>query len=206
MAADYSPERVAHITGLPVADIERFANEYGRSQELFGGPAFIRINYGMQRHGGGAMAVRTVCCLPAITGDWRHTGGGAMLSTSKLFPFDDAFLTRPDLIPSGTRTVNMTKLAKVFLLAMTSVAFAEPRLNAAFVRCRISSRRARPGALRTDRQPNTSAPSRTGRCVSRNGHAGFSRLSQPDRACRAEPGHVWGCLAQHPSRSHARRS
>ena len=109
--AEYSPERVSHITGLPVGDIERFATEYGRSMELFGGPAFIRLNYGMQRHGGGAMAVRTVCCLPAITGDWRHPGGGAMLSTSKQFPFDDAFLTRPDLIPPGTRTVNMTKLA-----------------------------------------------------------------------------------------------
>ncbi len=108
---EYKPDRVSHITGLPVADIERFAGEYGRSQELFGGPAFLRINYGMQRHGGGAMAVRTVCCLPAITGDWRHTGGGAMLSTSKLYPFDDAFLTRPDLIPPGTRTINMTKLA-----------------------------------------------------------------------------------------------
>ena len=109
--AEYPPERVSHITGLPVADIERFANEYGRSMELFGGPAFIRLNYGMQRHGGGAMAVRTVCCLPAVTGDWRHPGGGAMLSTSKLFPFDDAFLTRPDLIRPGTRTVNMTRLA-----------------------------------------------------------------------------------------------
>ncbi len=108
---EYPPERVSRITGLPVGDIERFATEYGRSMELFGGPAFIRLNYGMQRHGGGAMAVRTVCCLPAITGDWRHPGGGAMLSTSKQFPFDDAFLTRPDLIPPGTRTINMTKLA-----------------------------------------------------------------------------------------------
>ncbi len=109
--AEYPPEAVSKITGLSVAEIEQFAREYGRAQELFGGPAFIRLNYGMQRHGGGAMAVRTVCCLPAVTGDWRHVGGGAMLSTSKLFPFDDAFLTRPDLIPPGTRTINMTKLA-----------------------------------------------------------------------------------------------
>ena len=56
------------------------------------------------------MAVRTICCLPAVTGDWRHVGGGALLSTSKLYPFDDAFLTRPDLIRPGTRTVNMTQL------------------------------------------------------------------------------------------------
>jgi len=111
VGAEYPPEVVSRITGLSVSEIERFGREYGRSQELFGGPAFIRLNYGLQRHGGGAMAVRTVCCLPAVTGDWRHIGGGAMLSTSKLFPFDDAFLTRPDLIPPGTRTINMTKLA-----------------------------------------------------------------------------------------------
>lgn len=104
---EYPPEKVARITGLPVETIERFARELGTTK-----PAFIRLNYGMQRHGGGAMAVRTVACLPAITGDWRHPGGGAMLSTSKLYPFDDAFLTRPDLIPAGTRTVNMTQLAE----------------------------------------------------------------------------------------------
>ncbi len=104
---EYPPEKVAHITGLPVETIETFARELGTTK-----PAFIRLNYGMQRHGGGAMAVRTVACLPAITGDWRHPGGGAMLSTSKLYPFDDAFLTRPDLIRPGTRTVNMTQLAE----------------------------------------------------------------------------------------------
>ncbi len=110
--ADYPPEVVSRITGLPVADIERFAREYGTAGAAFGGPAFLRINYGMQRHGGGAMAVRTVCCLPAITGDWRHPGGGALLSTSKLYPFNGAFLERPDLIRPGTRTVNMVKLAE----------------------------------------------------------------------------------------------
>ncbi len=110
--AEYAPAAVSRITGLPVADIETFAREYGTAGSAFGGPAFLRINYGMQRHGGGAMAVRTVCCLPAITGDWRHVGGGALLSTSKLYPFDEQFLTRPDLIPPGTRTVNMTQLAE----------------------------------------------------------------------------------------------
>jgi anaerobic selenocysteine-containing dehydrogenase len=66
----------------------------------------------MQRHGGGGMAVRTVSCLPAVIGAWRHVGGGAMLSTSKLAPWDNAALERPDLIPTGTRTVNMVQLAE----------------------------------------------------------------------------------------------
>jgi anaerobic selenocysteine-containing dehydrogenase len=109
---EYSPDKVSQITGLPVADIERFAREYARSQELFGGPALIRVNYGLQRHGGGGMAVRTIVCLPALTGDWRHPGAGAFLSTSKAYPFDDNYLTRPDLIPRGTRTINMVHLAE----------------------------------------------------------------------------------------------
>ena len=109
---EYPPAKVAHITGLSVEEIERFAREYARSQELFGGPALIRLNYGLQRHGGGGMAVRTVVCLPALTGDWRHPGAGALLSTSKAYPFDDNYLTRPDLIPKGTRTVNMVNLAE----------------------------------------------------------------------------------------------
>ncbi|MBM3980542.1 MAG: molybdopterin oxidoreductase family protein [Planctomycetes bacterium] len=109
---EYPPAKVAHITGLSVEEIERFAREYARAQELFGGPALIRVNYGLQRHGGGGMAVRTIVCLPAITGDWRHAGAGAFLSTSKAYPFDDNYLTRPDLIPKGTRTINMINLAE----------------------------------------------------------------------------------------------
>ena len=75
--SDYSPQRVAEITGLDVADIERLAREYARSQ-----PSVIRINYGLQRHAGGGMAVRTIACLPAIIDAWRHPAGGILLSTS----------------------------------------------------------------------------------------------------------------------------
>ncbi|HXD88055.1 MAG TPA: molybdopterin-dependent oxidoreductase, partial [Urbifossiella sp.] len=109
---EYAPDRVAKITGLSVADIEQFAREYARSRELFGGPALLRFNYGLQRHGGGGMAVRTICCLPALTGDWRFAGAGAFLSTSKAYPFNSAYLERPDLICPGTRTVNMIHLAE----------------------------------------------------------------------------------------------
>jgi len=104
---DYPPDRVAFITGIPIADIETLTREYATTR-----PSFIRVNYGMQRHAGGGMAVRAITCIPAIVGAWRDIGGGAMLSTSKLYPFDVHALERPDLIPPGTRTINMTQLAE----------------------------------------------------------------------------------------------
>jgi anaerobic selenocysteine-containing dehydrogenase len=107
---EYGPECVAHITGLPVADIERLAHEYGTIR-----PSLIRLNYGLQRHRGGGMAVRTLCCLPSVIGAWRHVGGGALLSTSKLYPWDNDALQRPDLTPPGTRTINMVQLAEALL-------------------------------------------------------------------------------------------
>jgi len=107
---EYSPDRVSKITGISVADIETLTREYATM-----GPALIRLNYGMQRHGGGGMAVRAITCLPAVIGSWKQVGGGALLSTSKLYPFDNNGLERPDLIPKGTRTINMTQLAEALL-------------------------------------------------------------------------------------------
>lgn len=104
---DYPVDRVASITGLHAADIERLAHEYATTT-----PAAIRVNYGMQRHAGGGMAMRTIACLPAIIGAWRHRAGGILLSTSALFPFHLSELQRSDLIPQGTRTVNMIQLAE----------------------------------------------------------------------------------------------
>lgn len=107
---DYSPAQTAAITGLDAADIEKLAHEYGTTR-----PALIRVNYGLQRHGGGGMAVRNIVCLPAIIGAWRYPGGGALLSTSKLYPFNSEALERPDLIHPGTRMINMVQLAEALL-------------------------------------------------------------------------------------------
>ena len=107
MLDEYPPERVAAITGVDVATIETLAHRYAREQ-----PSLIRLNYGLQRHHGGGMAVRTIACLPAIVGSWRHHGGGALLSTSGTYDFAMDRLTRPDLSPPGTRTVNMNQLGE----------------------------------------------------------------------------------------------
>jgi anaerobic selenocysteine-containing dehydrogenase len=107
---EYPPEQVAAITGIPAADIERLAHDYAATR-----PSVIRLNYGLQRHYGGGMAVRTITCLPAVVGAWRDVGGGALLSTSKLYPMNGAALERLDLAPAGTRIINMVQLAEALL-------------------------------------------------------------------------------------------
>ncbi|QEH37549.1 Dimethyl sulfoxide reductase DmsA precursor [Aquisphaera giovannonii] len=104
---EYPPGRVAGITGVDVATIEALARKLATTR-----PSLIRLNYGMQRHGGGGMAVRTIACLPAIVGSWRDHGGGALLSTSGTYDFAMDRLTRPDLSPPGTRTINMNELGR----------------------------------------------------------------------------------------------
>ncbi len=103
----YPPEHVAKITGVSAETLVDFAHRLAREQ-----PSLIRLNYGLQRHYGGGMAVRTITCLPALIGSWRFPGGGALLSTSGTYDFAMDRLTRPDLSPPGTRIVNMNQLGK----------------------------------------------------------------------------------------------
>ncbi len=107
----WPPERAAAITGLPAERIETLAREYATTR-----PAVIRINYGMQRHGGGGMAVRAIAMLPALVGAWRERGGGVLLSTSGAFPVNRQALRRTDLQPHPTRLINAARLGDALSL------------------------------------------------------------------------------------------
>jgi anaerobic selenocysteine-containing dehydrogenase len=103
---EYPPERVATITGLSKEAIVKLAEEFARAKACF-----LRVNYGLQRHAGGGMAVRTIACLPAVAGHWRRPGGGVQLSTSGGFAFNKQAMHRTDLGPA-TRTINMIRLGE----------------------------------------------------------------------------------------------
>ena len=106
-AAEFTPSRAAAICGVTESEIINFAREYATTR-----PAAIRINYGLQRHAGGGMAVRAISCLPALIGSWRDAGGGVLLSTSGTFKFNADALERPDLMRGNPRTINMTRLGE----------------------------------------------------------------------------------------------
>ena len=107
---EYPPERVAEITGLRAGEIVSLARDYGTIR-----PAAIRLNYGMQRHAGGGMAMRTAACLPALVGAWRDPAGGCLLSSSGNYPINTRALERPDLIWNNPRTINMSTIGEALL-------------------------------------------------------------------------------------------
>lgn len=106
-AMEWSPARAAVETGLSVETIEKLAREYGTTR-----PSAIRMNYGLNRAAGGGNTVRIIACLPALVGDWRHVGGGIQLSSSGTYAQTTARLTRPEMVPKGTRTINMSSLGE----------------------------------------------------------------------------------------------
>jgi anaerobic selenocysteine-containing dehydrogenase len=110
--AEYPPERAAAITGLPAASIVELGRRIATSR-----PTGIRIGIGLQRHGGGGMAVRAITCIPGVTGDWRYPGGGVHYDTRGFYGLDWPALWRDDLRPRPVRTLTMTRLGEGLLEA-----------------------------------------------------------------------------------------
>ena len=105
----FPPDRVAAITGIPQADIERLAAMYGGAKK-----SFIRLGWGMTRFTHGGQALRTVALLPGVTGAYGRYGGGALLATAASFDLNYNAVRKPSG-PATTRTVNHLKLGEALL-------------------------------------------------------------------------------------------
>ncbi|MBP1765077.1 MAG: Nitrate reductase [Firmicutes bacterium] len=94
---------------------------YGRAKV-----PFISIGSGLSRYGNGAMTVRTILCLPALTGAWTKPGGGATAGTSASSAFAMGQITREDFISTPTRSININQLG----MALTEI---QPPLQSLYV-------------------------------------------------------------------------
>lgn len=102
-----TPEWAEKITGIPAEEIRVFAREYATTQ-----PAAIRLGVALERNFGGGQAIRAVTCLPALTGAWHHVGGGATQFPVWEHPYKFDVISRPDLIPEGTRVINAIQIGR----------------------------------------------------------------------------------------------
>ena len=113
---DYTPERVAEITGVNAEEIVELARAYATTR-----PAAIQVHIGMEKHRNGGMSYRSIACLPAVVGAWRDAGGGLLCFTWDLF--DESLNTAAAAgEPSNARSINMVQLAQ----ALTDPALDPP--------------------------------------------------------------------------------
>jgi anaerobic selenocysteine-containing dehydrogenase len=103
--ADYSPDRVAIITGIPQEDIIRLARIYANTH-----PALIKIADGINRNFNGGQNVRAICSLPALTGQYGLSGGGLAYSSSGYTQWDDDAVNKWIECPPPGRMVNMNRI------------------------------------------------------------------------------------------------
>ena len=106
-AKQFTPAYVERITGVPAADVARFAHDFAKAQ-----PSVIRMGVALERHAGGGQTIRAVCAIPALAGSWRHVGGGLLQMPLWEFPVDWQRVSRPDFIRPGTRVVNNLQLGQ----------------------------------------------------------------------------------------------
>ncbi len=102
---DRTPEKMSAICGLPAGIIEQMAHQYAAARA-----PFVRLGNGLTRYGNGAMTVRTITCLPAVTGAWKRYGGGLFAGTSTGAAFPLHRITREDFMKRPTRLVNMNQV------------------------------------------------------------------------------------------------
>ncbi len=123
---EWSPARAAHVCGLRADEVERLGHTYGTTS-----PTFIRTLIGAEHQEHGAMFFRALACLPALTGAWRHRGGGLARSVGAWAEtnVDESVFDEPQLgPPTARRAVNMNHLGR----ALTDAAM-DPRVMALFV-------------------------------------------------------------------------
>ena len=107
---EYSLDKVAKITGVKAADIEKFALEYASTKK-----SVIRANYGLNRHQNSGQMCRAILTLPCITGSWRERCGGAGFGNLEemWLRHDLNKLHRPDLGERGTkRQISMVQIGR----------------------------------------------------------------------------------------------
>ena len=103
-----TPEWAAGITGLAVAEIEAFAHLVGTSAKTY-----FRLGYGFTRQRNGSTAMHAALSIPAMTGAWRHRGGGAFHSNSGAWKLDKSLIEGTSLKKGNPRELDMSEIGKV---------------------------------------------------------------------------------------------
>ncbi|HEY3848645.1 MAG TPA: molybdopterin-dependent oxidoreductase [Acetobacteraceae bacterium] len=105
-AREWPAARAAQACGVPEAQILTSARWMAEAD-----PLVLAPGNGLERGRNGGSGIRAAIALPALLGKLGN-GSGIVLGAGNSFPKTMARLQRPDLVPPGTRTLNLIDIGR----------------------------------------------------------------------------------------------
>ena len=106
LAREWPMAKAGETCGISVEQISTLARWMAEADPLVMSPG-----NGLERGRNGGSGLRTAIALPALMGKLNATNG-IVLAAGNAFPKTPARLTRPDLLPAGTRTLNILDVGR----------------------------------------------------------------------------------------------
>ncbi|MBV9557483.1 MAG: molybdopterin oxidoreductase family protein, partial [Pseudolabrys sp.] len=102
------PAWASAITGTPVETIEEFARLVGERKR-----AYFRLGYGFARSRNGPISMHAASCIPAVTGAWRHEGGGAFHNNAAIYHWDKTMIEGQDAFDPKVRMLDQSRIGAI---------------------------------------------------------------------------------------------
>src|ERR687886_93081 len=103
-----TPEWASRITGVPVHEIESFAELVGTTKR-----AFFRLGYGFSRQRNGAVNMHAAACIPTVTGAWAHEGGGAFHNNGAIYHWRRTMIEGLDAVDPTIRQLDQSRIGPI---------------------------------------------------------------------------------------------
>ena len=103
-----TPAWASAITGVPADTIETLAKMIGATPRTF-----FRLGYGFSRQRNGAVNMHAALSIPAVTGAWRHEGGGAFHNNGAVYHWDKSLIEGLDVRDPGVRMLDQSRIGPI---------------------------------------------------------------------------------------------
>lgn len=102
------PVWASAITGCPVETIEEFARLVGNTPRTY-----FRLGYGFSRSRNGAANMHAASCIAAVSGAWRHEGGGAFHNNGAIYHWDRSLIEGLDVADPSVRALDQSRIGAI---------------------------------------------------------------------------------------------
>jgi len=109
-ARTHTPATAVQACGITADAFDRLAGLYAGARRLA-----LSAGNGIERGRSGGSALRAIMALNVLTGQLGRPGAGVFVRPGLAFPTTSARLQRPDLVPPGTRSINIVDVGRLLL-------------------------------------------------------------------------------------------